>query len=61
MILERAGNSPALTAFCLPLSANLKVFNGFNDPNVLKAVNDIKEDWQFTRSHSLLSAAVHRP
>lgn len=34
MILERSGNSPALTTFCLPLSTDLKVFNGFNDFNV---------------------------
>ena len=41
MILERTGNSPALTAFCLPLSTDLKIFKDFNDfkvpisPNVL--------------------------
>ena len=33
MILERAGNSPVLAAFCLPLSTDLKVFNDFNDFN----------------------------
>lgn len=50
MILERAGNSPALTALCLPLSTDLKVFKDFNDPNDLKVPLLSKQSAQTYRS-----------